>query len=103
MKAESKTAPARISIEYCENMAEIILSENILLIDKEGEGFYQYDTHRITISNRPNLEQSVDANFNEWLLLAKENQIATPSINERVTIVETVQGEVIRILSEVLI
>ena len=98
MKAESKTAPVAVQIEYYEDKADVILNENIVLIDKDGEGFYQYDTYRVTVIARPSLEESVEANFSEWLAAAK-NPITIPStINERVTDVESALVEIMGVL-----
>ena len=68
MKVESKIAPSAITVE--EN-GDVILTENAVLIDKDGEEFYQYDSYRINVPIRPNLKESIESNFTDWLEFAK--------------------------------
>ena len=68
MKVESNIAPSAVTVE--EN-GDVILTENAVLIDKDGEGFYQYDSYRINVPIRPNLKESIESNFTEWLEFAK--------------------------------
>jgi len=78
MKTESTTAPSAVTVE--EN-GDIILTENAILIDKDGEGFYQYDSYRINVPYRENLKESIEANFAEWLAFAKAEE-AKPSAEQ---------------------
>lgn len=78
MKAESKIAPSSVTIE---ETGDVILTENVVLHDKDGEGFYQYDSYRINVPIRPNLKESIEANFAEWLAFAKAEE-AKPSAEQ---------------------
>lgn len=78
MKAESKDAPLIVTIEPS---GDIRLVENISLIDKGGEGFYQYDEYRISAPLRIGLKESIEANLAEWLAYAKAEE-AKPSAEE---------------------
>jgi len=64
-----------------EENGDIILTENAILIDKDGEGFYQYDSYRINVPYRENLKESIEANFAEWLAFAKAEE-AKPSAEQ---------------------
>ena len=68
MKVESKNAPYAVTVE--EN-GDVILTENAVLIDKDGEGFYQYDSYRVNVRPRVGLKESIEANFSDWLEFAK--------------------------------
>ena len=95
MKVESKNAPYAVTVE--EN-GDVILTENAVLIDKDGEGFYQYDSYRINVPIRPNLKESIEANFAEWLAFAKKES-SRPSDQEIAEANETLK--VVDILMEV--
>lgn len=71
MKTESTTAPSAVTVEP---NGDVILTENAILIDKDGEGFYQYDSYRINVLYRQNLKESIEANFAEWLTYAKAEE-----------------------------
>ena len=71
MKTESQTAPSAVTVE--EN-GDVILTENAVLVDKEGVGFYQYDSYRINVRPRAGLKESIEANFAEWLAYAKAEE-----------------------------
>lgn len=71
MFTESTLAPSAVTVE--EN-GDVILTENAVLVDKEGVGFYQYDSYRINVPIRPNLKESIEANFTEWIAYAKTEE-----------------------------
>ena len=95
MKVESKIAPSSVTIE---ETGDVILTENAVLIDKDGEGFYQYDSYRINVPIRPNLKESIESNFAEWLAFAKLES-SRPSDQEIAEANETLK--VVDILMEV--
>ena len=95
MFTESKIAPSAVTVE--EN-GDVILTENAVLIDKDGEGHYQYDSYRINVPIRPNLKESIEANFAEWLAFAKLES-SRPSDQEIAEANETLK--VVDILMEV--
>ena len=95
MKAESKIAPSSVTIE---ETGDVILTENVVLHDKDGEGFYQYDSYRINVPIRPNLKESIEASFAEWLAFAKLES-SRPSDQEIAEANETLK--VVDILMEV--
>lgn len=72
MKTESKIAPSAVTVE--EN-GDVILTENAVFIEKDGEEFYQYDSYRITVRPRVGLKESIEANFAEWLAFAKAEEV----------------------------
>ena len=95
MFTESTIAPSAVTVE--EN-GDVILTENAVLIDKDGEGHYQYDSYRINVPIRPNLKESIEANFAEWLAFAKLES-SRPSDQEIAEANETLK--VVDILMEV--
>ena len=95
MKVESKIAPSAITVE---ETGDVILTENAVLIDKDGEGFYQYDSYRINVPIRPNLKESIESNFTEWLKFAKLES-SRPSDQETTEAEQTLK--VVDILMEV--
>ena len=102
MRVEASESPNRITIERYEGNADVVLCENITLIDKEGEGSYVFDMYRLTVKDRPNLETSVEANFEAWITSAKEAEAAPKpkSVEERVETVETTTDQVVDILAQ---
>ena len=95
MKSESKTLPQLVTVE--EN-GDVILTENAILIDKDGEGFYQYDSYRINVPYRQNLKESIEASFAEWMTFAKAEE-AKPSTEQIAQADQTLK--VVDILMEV--
>lgn len=98
MKAESNIIPNKITIERYEGNADVVLTENIQTITKDEIECYQYDSYRITIIDRPNLDESVEANFDAWLESAKLKEIETvqpPTEAERLIALETAMLEMI--------
>lgn len=71
MKAESKTYPPKARIEP--NTA--ILTENVTEIIRNEETIYQYDEYRIEIADRAGLAESIEADFDTWLVYAKKNSV----------------------------
>ena len=95
MKVESKIAPSAVTVE--EN-GDVILTENIEVIDKDGEEFYQYDSYRINVPIRANLKESIESNFAEWIAFAKLES-SRPSDQETAEAEQTLK--VVDILMEV--
>lgn len=85
-------------------MADVVLTKNVTTIDRDGETFYQYDSYRLTVRNRPNLQTSVEANFADWLKTAKEQESAPKeqTIPERIGAVETTTGEIVTVLADIM-
>lgn len=71
MKTESMIEPSAVTVE--EN-GDIILTENVTTIDKEGTEIYQYDSYRINVPYRANLKESIEAKFADWLAFAKAEE-----------------------------
>ena len=94
MFTESTIAPSAVTVE--EN-GDVILTENAVLVDKEGVGFYQYDSYRINVPYRAGLKESIEANFSDWLEFAK-TESARPSdkeiaeANETLKVVDILMG-----------
>ena len=101
MKAESKIAPSSVTIE---ETGDVILTENAVLIDKDGEGFYQYDSYRINVPIRPNLKESIEANFAEWLAFAKaESSKPVPlTVPQKVEMHDAELSDIVTILEAIL-
>lgn len=75
MKAESNILPQQIMVESHDGMADVVLSENIVLIDRDSEQFYQYDQYRVTVRNRPNLQADIEMHFADWIAYAKAKSL----------------------------
>lgn len=56
--------------------ADVVLAENIELIDRDGEGHYRFDEYRLRVPNRAGLTDQVNANFAEWVTMAKQAEAA---------------------------
>ena len=95
MFTESTIAPSAVTVE--EN-GDVILTENAVLVDKEGVGFYQYDSYRINVPYRAGLKESIETNFAEWLAFVKLES-SRPSDQEIAEANETLK--VVDILMEV--
>lgn len=52
------------------------MAENIELIDRDGEGHYRFDEYRLRVPNRAGLTDQVNANFSDWLDMAKQVEAA---------------------------
>ena len=96
MKAESQTAPVRVRVEPLGSEADVILAENIELIDRDGEGHYRFDEYRLRVPNRPGLADQVEADFSEWMAMAKQvsaalsvSQADIAEANRKLKIVDT--------------
>ena len=89
-KAESNIAPDKYKIERYDNKADIVLTENVVLADKNGEASYTYDIYRITVLDRTGLEQSISNAMSDWINAAKmqNDQSSVPSLPDRVQAVE---------------
>ncbi len=70
MKTESNIKPSKYTVEQHENLAEIILCENIEQDDEPT--VFTYDEYRIITPWRDNLKQSVKSAFESWLTRAKQ-------------------------------
>lgn len=98
---ESTMPPVAVKIEINGDEADVILTENAAQIDREGQGIYQYDEYRITVPNRPALEQAVNAGFAEWLAHAKTICNAPPPLTlpQKVDSIETTQDIIVEVLA----
>lgn len=95
MKVESKTSPCRVTVE---SNGDVILTENAVMIDKDGEVFYQYDEYRVNVPYRIGLKESIEASLAEWLAYAKTEE-AKPSAEQIAQADQTLK--VVDILMEV--
>ena len=96
MRAESQTAPVRVRVEPLGPEADVILAENIELIDRDGEGHYRFDEYRLRVPNRARLVDQIEADFSEWLIMAKQaeavlsvSQSEIAEANRKLEIVDT--------------
>ena len=102
MKAESNIYPEKITIERYADKADIILTENVTAIIREEQTAYQYDSYRVTVTDRANLETSIAENFEQWLALAKNEPVKIPTLPDRVATVENTQDEMVDVLATAL-
>lgn len=74
MKGSSDTKPNKIVIDVREKRAIISLNDNIeeQLDEETGEKKYYYDNYTLEVTNRENLCEEVEKNYNKYLKLAKE-------------------------------
>lgn len=77
MQVESRVGPNRLKIESLENgKLSVYFFDNIVEQEvvrmNEQQTIYVYDMYKITIENRPNLEQDIQNNFDVWLQFAKD-------------------------------
>ena len=86
----------RVRVEPLGPEADVILAENIELIDRDGEGHYRFDEYRLRVPNRARLVDQVDANFADWLAMAKQleaamsvSQAEIAEANRKLEIVDT--------------
>ena len=102
MKSESTTSPKKITIEHYEGKADIIFTENVTEIIREETTAYQYDSYRVTVTDRANLETSVADNFEQWLSFVKNDPVKQPTIDERVSTVEITTGDILTVLEAII-
>lgn len=97
MKVESKTAPFAVTVE---ETGDVILTENVVLTNKDGEEFYQYDSYRINVPMRPNLKESIESNFTEWLEFAKteENKPVPLTVPQKVELHDVELSGIVTVL-----
>ena len=74
MKSESNIKPLAYSVEKCGDIAEIVLTENIIETERDGETIFAYDEYRINVPYRENLAVSVESDFEKWLAMAKAQE-----------------------------
>lgn len=77
MKAESNLKPNKFTIENKSNgKCDIIFYDNIEEITENEETKYSYDTYRITVNARANLEQLLEneTEYKKWLEIAKNTE-----------------------------
>lgn len=77
MKVESKVKPKKLRMEREEKgkitvyFFDNIVEQKVTRMN-EKETIYVYDMYQITIENRPNLEEDIEANYDIWLKFAKD-------------------------------
>lgn len=103
MKAESNILPQQIMVESHDGMADVVLSENIVLIDRDSEQFYQYDQYRVTARNRPNLQADIETHFADWIAYAKGKEAETPPLTlpQKVDLHDAEIGDIVMILEAI--
>ena len=83
MKVLSKNKPEFVRVEVYEENADVLLVENILETERDGEIMFEYDEYRFTIANRDNLKSIIENSFSEWMDFAKEKPVPSePTIEE---------------------
>lgn len=81
-KAESNFAPLKVLVEEIGDSARVTLTENVILVDRDGQAVYTYDKYQLVVRNRPKLKDSVKANFAEWITEAKSD----PQVSDDTTV-----------------
>lgn len=97
MKTENTVRPNKFEICDTGNGKSTVLFYDNIVEDKvkDPDGIettrYLYDMYEIEINSRKNLEESIEANYDEWLAFAKEETakrvISIPD-TERIAILE---------------
>lgn len=77
MQVESRVKPSKLKIESLTNgKVSVYFFDNIVEQEvmrmNEQQTIYVYDMYKITIENRPNLEEDIEDNFDMWLQFAKD-------------------------------
>lgn len=77
MQVESRIEPKKFKIENLENgklsvyFFDNIVEQEVMRLN-EQQTIYVYDMYQITIENRPNLEEDIEANYDIWLKFGKD-------------------------------
>lgn len=77
MQVESMVRPNRLKIENLDNgklsvyFFDNIVEQEVMRMN-EQQTIYVYDMYKVTIENRPNLEEDIEDNFDMWLQFAKD-------------------------------
>lgn len=106
MKTESNIYPEKITVERYDGKSDIILTENVAEINRtdmngEESTVYQYDSYRVTVTDRTNLETSVADNFEQWLAFAKSEPLKAPTVDERVGSLEVATDGILTVLEAI--
>jgi len=77
MKTESNIKPEAVAVDICANgIAEVVLRENIIEEERDGEIVYTYDEYRTPVPFRENLLENVKKTADAWLTAAKNAEYA---------------------------
>lgn len=93
MRAESNVLPPSVKIELIGEYSDVVLTENIEKITRDDQTVYQYDEYRISIIDRPGLQEAIEQNFEDWLAYAKSQTLTPPTGEERMTALENAMLE----------
>lgn len=93
MRAESKILPPDVKIETNGEYSDVILTENVETITRDDQTAYQYDEYRISVIDRPGLQEAIEQNFSDWLAYAKSQTVTPPTGEERLTALENAMLE----------
>ncbi|MBQ0014661.1 MAG: hypothetical protein KBS82_04985 [Oscillospiraceae bacterium] len=67
MKTESDVRPQSYLIEVIDDMANVIITDNIVEVDRDDTTFYEYDMYIATVPYSPLLDSDVKNNYDTWL------------------------------------
>ena len=97
MQTENSIKPNKFEIsKYQNGKCTVLFYDNIIedkVTDTDGVETtrYLYDMYEVEVNNRDTLAESIEANYDEWLKFAKEENakrvIAIPDV-ERIAIIE---------------
>ena len=77
MKTESNIKPEAVAVDICANgSAEVVLRENIVEEERDGEIVYTYEEYRTPVPFRENLLENVKKTADAWLTAAKNAEYA---------------------------
>ena len=105
MKVEMSRMPSSpYEIIVKGDTAFIRFFENAVEIPADEQPKWECDTYQLQVRNRPNLEASVQTNYDKWLEAAKEQTQPqeAPTLETRVDGIEQTQDAIIDILAEAL-
>lgn len=96
MKAESNVKPVQFEILPLNgDNVEVLFYENVETVppaNEEETEKYSYDYYRLVVRSRENLQSTIEANYNQWILMAKEKEareyLYVPSEVDRLSALE---------------
>lgn len=99
-KTYSQIKPKDFDIEKADEigMSTVLFFDNIEEIQTEEDTLYSYYMYKIKVPSRPNLEQTIEQQYDEWLEFAKQqyaNQVKEVSLEERISTAEAVIAEIL--------
>lgn len=99
-KTYSQIRPKDFDIEKEDEsgLSTVLFFDNIEEEQTEDGIQYSYNMYKIKVPTRPNLEQTIEQRYDEWLEFAKKqyaNQVKEVSLEERISTAEAVIAEIL--------